>query len=111
MADKIDVVPEHTRWEIATNGLTGAYTAITNAMKEAVGQQKFDEFNGPLWYEAGKGAREFADAHGLATESAEDSEGVDLDTVDAPFEDGQVEFEQHFVGDTSQCPAGDLHGH
>ncbi len=76
MADKIDAIPEKTRWEIATKGLTGAFIAISNALKQAVGQSKFEEFNGRLWYEAGKGAKEFAGSLGLATESAGDIEGI-----------------------------------
>lgn len=109
MTDKIDVVPENTRWEIATAGLTGAYTAITNAMKEAVGQKGFDEFNGPLWYEAGKGAKEFADAHGLATESAEDVEAITHLLAKASMGPEFV-FEvveataDRCVGKTTQCP-------
>jgi hypothetical protein len=70
VANTIDAIPEKTRWEIATKGLTGAYIAISNALKQASGQKGFDEFNGPLWYEAGKGAKEFASSFGLATESA-----------------------------------------
>ena len=76
MATKIDAIPERVRWEIATKGLTGAYIAISNALKQAVGQKKFDEFNGPLWYEAGKGAKEFASSFGLATENAGEIENV-----------------------------------
>ena len=66
MAEKIDSIPEATRWEMATKGLTGAYIAISNAFAQALGQQKFDEFNGPLWHQAGKGAKEFADNLGSA---------------------------------------------
>ena len=33
-----------TRWEIATKGLTGACTALINALKGALSQEKFDEF-------------------------------------------------------------------
>src|ERR1035441_10938056 len=76
MPDKIDTIPEHTRWELATKGLTGAYIAISNTLKQAVGQKKFEEFNGALWHEAGKGAKEFADRFGLATENAGDVEAV-----------------------------------
>ena len=47
MADAIESIPEKMRWEVATKGLTGAYIAISNALKQAVGQQKFEEFNGP----------------------------------------------------------------
>ena len=57
-------------------GLTGAYIAIFNALNQAAGQSKFEEFNGPLWYEAGKGAKEFTDTLGLAAENAGDIEGV-----------------------------------
>src|SRR5712691_10328832 len=76
MANTIEAIPEKTRWEIATKGLTGVYIAISNALKQAVGQKKFEEFNGPLWHQAGKGAKEFADTFGLATESAGDVEEV-----------------------------------
>src|SRR5712692_2878459 len=76
MADKIEAIPEKTRWEVATKGLTGAYIAISSALQQAVGQKKFEEFNGPLWYEAGKGAKEFAATVGLPSESASDLEAV-----------------------------------
>ena len=52
MPGKLEMIPEKMRWEIATKGLTGAYTAISNALKQAVGQKKFEEFNGSLWYGA-----------------------------------------------------------
>jgi hypothetical protein len=76
MTEAIEKVPAETRWEIATKGLTGACTAIINAFKGAEGEEKFNEFNKALWYEAGKGAKEFADTLGLATENAGDVEGV-----------------------------------
>ena len=76
MAKPIDAIPEKTRWEIATKGMTGAYTAISNAFFQALGQGKFDEFNGGLWYQAGKGAKEFAANVGLPTETAGDLEVV-----------------------------------
>ena len=37
MANTIDTIPEKTRWEIATKGLTGAYIAISKALKQALG--------------------------------------------------------------------------
>ena len=76
MPDKIETVPEKTRWEIATKGLTGAYIAISNALRRAAGQNRFEEFNGSLWYEAGKGAKGFADTFGLAAADARDVEGI-----------------------------------
>ncbi len=74
MTKTIEAIPEKTRWEIATKGLTGAYIAISNAMKQGMGQKKFEDFNGPLWYQAAKGAKEFADSFGLASDSAADVE-------------------------------------
>jgi hypothetical protein len=76
MASTMEAIPENTRWEIATTGLTGAYIAISNALKQAVEQKKFEAFKGPLWCEAGKGAKEFADTLGLPTEGAGDVEGL-----------------------------------
>ena len=109
MTEKIAKVPEQTRWEIATKGLTSAYIAISNALTQAVGQEKFDAFNGPLWYEAGKGAKEFADSLGLAHETAEDVEAVThllAKTSMGPefvFQVAEV-TEDRCVGRTTQCP-------
>ena len=72
MPKAIDKIPERMRWEIATKGLTGAYTAIAVALKDAVGENKYNEFNGPLWYQAGKGVKELADTLGLNTKTADD---------------------------------------
>jgi L-2-amino-thiazoline-4-carboxylic acid hydrolase len=109
MADKIETIPEKTRWEIATKALTGAYTAISNALKQAAGQKKFEEFNGPLWFEAGKGAREFANTMGLATESAEEVEQVThllaKVSMGPEFEFEVVEANKdRCVVRTTQCP-------
>jgi hypothetical protein len=109
MAEKIEAIPEHTRWEIATKGLTGAYIAISNALKEAVGQKKFEEFNGSLWYEAGKGAKGFADSLGLPAESASDVEEIThllaKASMGPEFEFQIVEStDDKCVGKTTQCP-------
>ncbi|MDH3546575.1 MAG: L-2-amino-thiazoline-4-carboxylic acid hydrolase [Gammaproteobacteria bacterium] len=109
MANKIDDIPEQTRWQIATQGLTGAYIAISNALKQAVGQKGFEEFNGALWYEAGKGAKEFAETHGLATEDAQEIEEVTHLLAQASMGPEFV-FEvveatkDRCVGKTTQCP-------
>ena len=109
MADKIDAIPMDARWEIATKGLTGAYIAISNAMKQAVGQQKFDEFNGPLWHEAGKGAKEFAASFGLPSETASDVEAVmhlmAKAAMGPEFQFNIVESTpDRCVGTTTECP-------
>lgn len=62
MAGLRDKVPAETRWGLATKGLTGAYAAIAKAYKELLGEDKYNDFNGGLWYQAGKGAKEFADS-------------------------------------------------
>ena len=76
MADRIDSIPEKTRWEVATQKMTGAYTAISGALQKAAGQKGFEAFNGPFWYEAGKGAKEFAKTVGIAGQSAPEIEEV-----------------------------------
>ena len=109
MADKIDQIPENVRWEMATKGLTGAYAAISKAFKEALGQEKFEEFNGPLWYEAGKGAKEFADNLGMATDNAADIEAAThllaKASMGPEFEFDVVEATgDRCVARTTQCP-------
>jgi hypothetical protein len=109
MAKTIDAIPEKTRWETATKGLTGAYTAISNAFFQALGQGKFDEFNGGLWYQAGKGAKEFAATVGLPAETAGDLEGVTHLMAQAAMGPEFV-FEvaestkDRCVGTTTECP-------
>jgi hypothetical protein len=109
VANTIDAIPEKTRWEIATKGLTGAYIAISNALKQALGQKGFEEFNGPLWYEAGKGAKEFASSFGLATENAGEIENVTHLMAQAAMGPEFV-FEvveatkDRCVGKTTECP-------
>src|SRR5260370_24756874 len=70
MANTIEAIPENARWEIATKALTGAYIAISNALKQPVGQKGIEECNGPRWYQAGKGGKGFAGSVGLAGETA-----------------------------------------
>jgi len=109
MAETIDAIPEKSRWEIATKGLTGAYIAISRALKQALGQPGFEEFNGALWYEAGKGAKEFADGFGLAAETASDVEGITHLLAQASMGPEFV-FEiteagdDRCVGTTTECP-------
>jgi hypothetical protein len=109
MADKIDTIPEKTRWEIATKGLTGAFAAVSTALKNAVGQEKFEEFNGSLWFEAGKGAKEFADGLGMPSETAEEVEAV-IHLMAKASMGPEFEFEvveaskDRCVGRTTQCP-------
>lgn len=59
---------------IATKGLTGAIVAYGNALRDAIGEEKYNAFIEALWSEAGKGAKEFADNLSLATDTAKDLE-------------------------------------
>ena len=109
MVGTIEDIPEKTRWELATRGLTGAYIAISSALRQALGQGGFEEFNGALWYEAGKGAKEFAETHDLAAKDAEDIEAVTHLLAQASMGPEFV-FEvveatkDRCVGRTTQCP-------
>ena len=76
MAEAIEKIPAETRWEIATKGLTGACTALTNALKEALSPEKFNEFQIGLWSEAGKGAKELANTLGLTIENPRDIDRI-----------------------------------
>ena len=109
MAKTIEAIPEKTRWEIATKGLTGAYIAISNALTQAAGQNGFEQFNGPLWREAGKGAKEFAATVGLATETAGDVEAaihlLAQASMGPEFKFNVVEStKDRCVGTTTECP-------
>lgn len=65
-------IPAETRWEIATNGLTGAVMGYVGALTEAIGVEKYDEFAGVLWGEAGKQAKQLAEDLSLPAASPED---------------------------------------
>ena len=109
MTEAIEKVPAETRWEIATKGLTGACTAIINALKEAVSQEKFDEFQVGLWSQAGKGAKRLADTIGLATEKprdiAEVTELLAMTSMGPEFDFEIVEAtEDRCVGRANKCP-------
>ncbi len=109
MVEAIEKVPAETRWEIAAKGLTGAITAIDKDLKDAIGENKFNEFAQELWYETGKGAKEFADNLGLATENARDIvEVLKLLSITAMGPEFNFEIieatENRCVGRTTMCP-------
>lgn len=109
MAITIDAIPEKARWEAATQGLTSAFTAISGALQQAVGQDKFDQFNGALWRQAGKGAKGFADGIGATTATAPDIEAVTHLMAQAAM-GPEFAFEiveatdDRCVGITTECP-------
>ncbi|MGA2938959.1 MAG: L-2-amino-thiazoline-4-carboxylic acid hydrolase [Syntrophobacteraceae bacterium] len=74
MSELIEKISAEARWQIATKGLTGAWMACANALKQAVGEAKYNEFNGEFWSQAGKGVKEFVDAFGLPVGDAREIE-------------------------------------
>jgi hypothetical protein len=109
LAEALEKIPAETRWEMATKGLTGAWLVVANALKDAVDEEKWNEFNRGLWYQTGKGAKEFADTLGLTAESPRDIHEVmgllAMAGMGPEFELEVVEAtEDRCVGRTSKCP-------
>lgn len=109
MAEPIEKVPAETRWKVATKGLTGACTALSNALKDAIGEEKFNEFQVRLWSQAGRGAKELADTFGLTVENPRDIDGIiqllAMTAMGPEFEFEVVEAsEDRCVGRTTKCP-------
>lgn len=89
--------------------MTGAYIAICNALKQEVGQAKFDEFNAALWRQAGAGEKNFADGLGLPTGNAGDFEATThLFAATTMWPEFQFEIieatSDRCVGKTTECP-------
>jgi hypothetical protein len=109
MTEAIDKIPAETRWAIATKGLTGATIVYAKALKEGIGEDKYNAFINAVWFEAGKGAKEFAENMGLATETARDLEvAVELFAITAMGPECQFEVVEatadRCVGKGTMCP-------
>lgn len=65
----IDKIPADIRWQIATQGLTGAYMACADTLRKEKGDDYYVQFATQLWGSVGSRAKEFADAFGLPTGS------------------------------------------
>lgn len=70
MAQALEKVPVETRWTIATRALTGAVTAASKVLRDALGQESFNEVWGQVWAEQGKASKQVADALGLVGDDA-----------------------------------------
>ena len=66
MAEGVEKVPAETRWSIATRALTGAITVISKAMRDVLGQERYNEVWGEIWAEHGRAAKQIADDLGLS---------------------------------------------
>ncbi len=70
MAEGVEKVPAENRWTIATRGLTGAIVVTSKALRDVLGQERYNEVLGQIWAEQGKAAKQIADALGLAGDDA-----------------------------------------
>jgi len=66
MAEAVEKVPAENRWTMATHALTGAVIAGAKALRDVVGQERFNEIWGQIWAELGKATKQIADTLGLA---------------------------------------------
>jgi L-2-amino-thiazoline-4-carboxylic acid hydrolase len=64
---EINKIPADIRWQIATQGLTGAYIALAEMFRKEKGKEFYVEFAKQLWGSAGPRAKEFTNAFGLPT--------------------------------------------
>lgn len=70
MAQALEKIPAETRWTIATRALTGMIIATSKALRDVLGQERYNEVMGQIWGEQGKAAKQIADALGLASGDA-----------------------------------------
>lgn len=108
MAGAKDRIPAETRWEIATKGLTGACLAYMNTLKEILSEEKFNDFQGALWSQAGKQVKELSDSVGLAVRTPRDvHEAMDLLATTGMGPEFALEVvdatEDKCVGKTTKC--------
>jgi hypothetical protein len=66
MAEGVEKVPAENRWTIATQALTGAIVVTSKALRDALGQEKYNEIHRQIWAEQGKAAKDIADSLGLS---------------------------------------------
>lgn len=110
--EKLARVPVEARLEIATKALTGAMNAYGLALKEALGEQKYGEFEQALFREAGRGAKPVVETFGLAAQTVKDfAETIScVGTIcfGPGYQSRIVESgENRCVGRTKMCPIRD----
>lgn len=110
--EKLACVPLEARLEIATKALTGAMNAYGLALKKALGDEKYHEFEQRLFYESGRSAKPIVEAFGLAAHTIEDfAETIScIGTIcfGPGYQSRVVETgETRCVGRTRSCPIRD----
>lgn len=109
---KLSTVPLEARLEIATKALTGAMNAYAMALKEALGDEKYQAFEQGLFYEAGSSAKPIVETFGLAAHTVKDfAETIScIGTIcfGPGYQSRIVEVEAaRCVGRTKSCPIRD----
>jgi hypothetical protein len=109
MAEGIEKVPAEARMQISAKGLTGVVTATSNLLKDEIGEKRYNEFSRNLWFEGGKGAKEFADTFGFAANNATEINevmGVLFPVIAGPEVTLEVveATEDRCVGKCIKCP-------
>ena len=110
--EKLAKVSLEARLEIATKGLTGVLNAYGLALKTALGDEKFMEFEQALFREAGRSAKPIVDAFGLTANTVKDfAETIScIGTIcfGPGYQSRIVEAgENRCVGRTKMCPIRD----
>jgi hypothetical protein len=110
--EKLAKVPVEARLEIATKALTGAMNAYGLALKKALGEDSYSEFEQALFKEAGGSAKPIVDHFGLAANTVKDfAETIScIGTIcfGPGYQSRVVETgESRCVGRTKMCPIRD----
>ena len=110
--EKLAKVPVEARLEIATKALTGAMTAYGLALKQALGEDRYNEFEQGLFKEAGRSAKPVVETFGLAANTVKDfAETIScIGTIcfGPGYQSRVVETgESLCVGRTKMCPIRD----
>lgn len=114
MTYKIGEIPAERRWEITSKALTGTIVVYGEALRSAIGNEKYIEFLKNLWGKAGENAKQFSESIGVSVENAQGiaeaskifasiSMGPELE-----YEDLEV-GEDKYVGRTTKCPWHERH--
>jgi hypothetical protein len=110
--EKLAKVPLEARLAIATQGLTGVMNAYGRALKQALGEDKYLEFEQGLFKEAGRSAKPIVENFGLAANTVKDfAETIScIGTIcfGPGYQSSIVESgESRCVGRTKMCPIRD----
>jgi hypothetical protein len=112
--EKLAKVPVEARLDIATTGMMGAVSALSLALEQAVGKEKYMEFADDFWKMAGKGSKQIIDTFQLPVDTIKDfSETLSCIgtlAIGPGYESRIHEADaNHCTGRTIKCPFRDGH--